>query len=64
MDRRIPLLLVTGAAAAIAWFLLKNERFVVVGQEDQPRRCAGITQGGSRCTREAEPGSPYCWQHG
>lgn len=29
-----------------------------------PGRCAAITQGGSRCTREAEPGSGYCWQHG
>ncbi len=27
------------------------------------RRCAAITQGGSRCTREAEAGSEYCWQH-
>lgn len=29
----------------------------------QPR-CAAETRGGKRCSREAEPGSRYCWQHG
>lgn len=27
-------------------------------------RCAATTRGGSRCTRPAEPGSRFCWQHG
>lgn len=27
-------------------------------------RCAGVTQSGKRCSREAEAGSSYCWQHG
>ncbi len=27
------------------------------------RQCAAITQDGSRCKRNAAPGSKYCWQH-
>ena len=26
-------------------------------------QCLGQTKNGSRCKREAEPGSKYCWQH-
>lgn len=26
-------------------------------------RCASITKDGKRCTRAAEPGKKYCWQH-
>jgi hypothetical protein len=26
-------------------------------------RCAGLTKEGARCTRHAEPGSRFCWQH-
>lgn len=33
-------------------------------QADDPARCAAVTQGGARCSREAEPGSTRCWQHG
>jgi hypothetical protein len=29
-----------------------------------PPRCAAETRGGKRCSREAEPGSKFCWQHG
>lgn len=29
-----------------------------------PRRCAGTTGGGKRCSREAQEGSRFCWQHG
>jgi len=29
----------------------------------QPR-CVAETRGGKRCSREAEPGSKLCWQHG
>lgn len=27
------------------------------------QQCAAITKAGTRCTRKAEPGSIYCWQH-
>jgi hypothetical protein len=33
-------------------------------QADDPVRCAAVTQGGTRCSREVEPGSTHCWQHG
>jgi hypothetical protein len=26
-------------------------------------RCSGHTKDGKRCTRNAEPGSRFCWQH-
>jgi hypothetical protein len=26
-------------------------------------RCAGRTKDGQRCSRNAEPGSRFCWQH-
>lgn len=26
-------------------------------------QCAAITKAGTKCTRKAKPGSPYCWQH-
>lgn len=26
-------------------------------------RCSGSTRDGKRCTRPADPGSRYCWQH-
>lgn len=29
-----------------------------------PRRCAATTASGNRCSREAEEGSRFCWQHG
>lgn len=31
--------------------------------EEKRRRCAAKTSSGKRCTREAQPGSQYCWQH-
>lgn len=34
------------------------------GAPDEPRpRCAAETRSGRRCSRPAEPGSQYCWQH-
>lgn len=27
------------------------------------KRCAATTKKGKRCSRNAEPGSNYCWQH-
>ena len=42
-----------GAARAI-----KNEK------KSQPtEQCAAFTKSGNRCTRNALPGSNYCWQH-
>lgn len=28
------------------------------------RQCAATTKAGTRCKRNASPGSAYCWQHG
>lgn len=33
-------------------------------QAEDPARCAAVTQTGTRCSREVEPGALYCWQHG
>lgn len=33
------------------------------GSSASNRRCAAITQNGTRCKRQAAPGSIYCWQH-
>ncbi|HEX2253227.1 MAG TPA: hypothetical protein VHQ65_08165 [Thermoanaerobaculia bacterium] len=30
---------------------------------DEPIQCAGITRSGERCSRQADPGSGFCWQH-
>jgi hypothetical protein len=30
---------------------------------DKPRQCAATTTKGTRCKRNASPGSIYCWQH-
>lgn len=30
----------------------------------EPDRCAATTQSGKRCSRPAESGSRFCWQHG
>lgn len=29
-----------------------------------PTRCVATTRSGKRCSRDAEPGSELCWQHG
>ena len=28
-----------------------------------PRQCEAITRKGTRCSRNAQKGTPYCWQH-
>lgn len=39
----------------------------VTKQDDQrldaPGQCKAITATGNRCSRNAQPGSDYCWQH-
>lgn len=29
----------------------------------EPARCAAIKADGTRCSRDAQPGSQHCWQH-
>lgn len=36
---------------------------LVAGKPAAPLRCAGHTKDGARCSRNAEAGSRYCWQH-
>ena len=31
--------------------------------EETVKRCAATTRKGTRCSRNAQPGSNYCWQH-
>ncbi|MGB2713514.1 MAG: hypothetical protein WBC51_05000 [Vicinamibacterales bacterium] len=55
-----PPVLSTGAAPATA----------AAAPRESPRpaarsaRCAAITKKGTQCSRNAKPGSAYCWQHG
>jgi hypothetical protein len=30
----------------------------------EPDRCVATKKSGERCSRETQPGSQYCWQHG
>lgn len=32
-------------------------------QDGQPDRCTALKADGARCSREAQAGSQYCWQH-
>ena len=32
-------------------------------KDSEEARCQAHTRSGKRCTRPAEPGSDYCWQH-
>jgi hypothetical protein len=32
-------------------------------QQSDSRRCKAITQNGTQCSRQADAGSDYCWQH-
>ncbi len=31
--------------------------------DSEYRQCIAITKKGTRCSRKAQPGSDYCWQH-
>lgn len=76
MNRLIrSLILFTGTLGlgAIAYALVKKDEEGFLGDlvPSAPKagtgsitRCAGITQSGKRCSRESEPGSTFCWQHG
>lgn len=32
-------------------------------ESSSPGRCQAITKKGTQCSRNAQPGSAYCWQH-
>lgn len=34
-----------------------------INQSSSPGRCKAITSNGTQCSRNADPGSEYCWQH-
>lgn len=36
---------------------------VAASKKAAPLRCAGHTKDGTRCSRNAEAGSRFCWQH-
>jgi hypothetical protein len=44
--------------------LLSIFAFVIYATAADASQCAAATQKGSRCKRNASPGSSYCWQHG
>lgn len=73
--RRLILFVLTLGLGAVAYSLLRAGCGDAPGSEAPPGagggdappaggRCAARTRSGSRCTRQAEPGSGYCWQHG
>ena len=71
MNRRLALLLASLLAIAGGILLLRTENRAVRSAPDfdpraslPVRRCSGITRGGSRCSRDSEPDSQFCWQHG
>ncbi len=41
----------------------KNKKEVKKKTTTTTNRCEGITKKGSRCKRNAQKGSRYCWQH-
>ena len=62
--------LILGAVAVgvgmFAASLLRTERLAAGGSESAPSgggSCAARTKSGAACSRPAEPGSDFCWQH-
>lgn len=41
----------------------ESQTATVNDQAGKTKRCKAITQAGTQCTRNAELGSDYCWQH-
>ena len=62
--------LILGAIAVgvgmFAASLLRTEKTAAgdAGAEARSGTCAARTRSGAACSRPAEPGSEYCWQHG
>ncbi len=51
----------TPAPAPTAW---RDEPASAVSDTKKASpRCLSVTRDGKRCTRPAEPGAKYCWQH-
>ena len=46
-----------------AYWTINTSEPVTTTIEGERKQCKAITQAGTRCTRNAEPGSEYCWQH-
>jgi len=46
-----------------AFWVINTSEPVTSTVEGERKQCKAITQSGTRCSRMAEPGSDYCWQH-
>lgn len=68
MLQRLLLFAVAMAAGVVLYAVLRADD--ARGSRARPAgeapagRCAATTGSGARCSRDAEPGSRYCWQHG
>jgi hypothetical protein len=64
--RRLLYLWLTVALAYLAWALWRSSDrggYAAAESGEAPGRCLAETRSGGRCSRDAEPGSDYCWQH-
>lgn len=43
--------------------LPKYKNTTATPSASETKRCIAITNAGTQCSRNAEPGSDYCWQH-
>ena len=66
MCRGLTLAAIAVGLGFFAASLLRTERRVAEGGGAAPEAgvCAARTRSGAPCSRPAEPGSDYCWQHG
>lgn len=62
------LMVLAAAVGAFARALLEAERKRAPSETSRSDAhdptCRAETKSGARCSRPAEPGSAYCWQHG
>jgi hypothetical protein len=69
MLRKLLLLMSGLALATVGYSLLRGAREALSESGPRPAAaatepgCRARTKSGSRCSRPAEPGSLYCWQH-
>ncbi len=42
---------------------LAEKKDSIVSQSNDNKRCIATTTAGYQCSRNADPGSDYCWQH-
>lgn len=67
MFRGLILGAITVGVGMFAASLLRTERAAAESgaePEAEPGTCAARTRSGAPCSRPAEPGSEFCWQHG